>query len=465
MNPSRYIATIALPVIMFLGVNPVSAGGWKAGAARGVITPTKPMWMAGYAVRDHPAEGKLNDLWVKALALEDESGNRAVLVTLDVCGIDRALSNRIRDRLLSEYRLGREWIALSCSHTHSGPMVGDNLRGMNFLDEKQQGLVNAYTADLEEKIVTVAGQAIDALAPAEFVWTMGKATFAVNRRENPEPAVPELRAKGELKGPVDHDLPVLAVMRAGEDDTGEADDEPIAIVFGYACHATTTALYEWSSDWPGVACANVEQAHPGAVAMCWIGCGGDQNPVPRQTYDDLASHARAAAHAVEAALASGAMKPVMPAKLVASYSEIDLPFATLPTREQLAEDEKSPNKYSANRAKILLARLDHEGRLSPHYPYPVQLWRLGSDLKWVLLGGEVVVDYSLRLKKELGLSNTWVTAYANDVMAYIPSRRILAEGGYEGSDSMIYYAQPTTWAPEVEELIVREVHRQVDETK
>jgi hypothetical protein len=89
------------------------------------------------------------------------------------------------------------------------------------------------------------------------------------------------------------------------------------------------------------------------------------------------------------------------------------------------------------------------------------VWRLGSGPTLVALGGEVVVDYSLRLKKELGPDRTWVAGYANDVMAYIPSYRILKEGGYEGGGAMLYYGLPTVWGPRVEELIVKAVHDQV----
>ncbi len=100
--------------------------------------------------------------------------------------------------------------------------------------------------------------------------------------------------------------------------------------------------------------------------------------------------------------------------------------------------------------------------LAASYPYPIEVWKLGPDLSWVFLGGEVVVDYSLRLKQELGAGRTWLAGYSNDVMAYIPSRRVLGEGGYEGASSMIFYGLPTTWAPELEERIVKEVHRQAD---
>jgi hypothetical protein len=69
-----------------------------------------------------------------------------------------------------------------------------------------------------------------------------------------------------------------------------------------------------------------------------------------------------------------------------------------------------------------------------------------------------VVDYSLRLKKELSPDKTWVAGYSNDVMAYIPSLRVLKEGGYEGGGAMLYYGLPTVWSPRVEETIVAAVH-------
>ncbi|MEE2936778.1 MAG: hypothetical protein VYA84_12375, partial [Planctomycetota bacterium] len=95
------------------------------------------------------------------------------------------------------------------------------------------------------------------------------------------------------------------------------------------------------------------------------------------------------------------------------------------------------------------------------YPYPIEVWKLGADLRWVMLGGEVVVDYALRLKSELE-GHVWVAGYSNDVMAYIPSRRVLREGGYEGASSMVYYGLPTLWAPTIENAIVEEVKRQLE---
>jgi hypothetical protein len=193
--------------------------------------------------------------------------------------------------------------------------------------------------------------------------------------------------------------------------------------------------------------------------MFFAGCGADQNPLPRRTVEAAQGYGRRLAESVEGVL-GGVMRPVPPV-LSTSYAEIPLPLAELPSRETIAQDTQSDNPYIASRAKMLLARLETAQSLPASYPYPVECWKLDDEVQWVFLGGEVVVDYALRLKSELRGARTWCAGYSNDVMAYIPSRRVLTEGGYEGASSMIYYGLPTVWAPELEDAIVSEVKRQV----
>ena len=426
------------------------AGGWKAGAAKVRITPQQPLWMSGYSSRSKPAEGTLIDLWAKALVLEDAAGRRCVLVTLDLVGIERDLSREICADLEKRYRLPRPAVLLAVSHTHTGPVVRHNLNVMYQLDARQQKLIADYAAELQRKVIQVVGAALKALAPARLTWGSGTAGFAVNRRTNKEKDVPLLRAADKLKGPVDHQVPVLAVR--------DAADTLRAVVFGYACHATVLSFYKWSGDYPGFAQLELEKAHPGAVALFWAGCGGDQNPLPRRKVELAEKYGKELAAAVEAVLTKP-MKPVAGA-LATSYTEVALPFADLPSREQLVKESTSSNRYLATRAKLLLAELKAKGSLRGVYPYPVQAWQLGTGPTLLALGGEVVVDYALRLKKELGLEKTWVAAYANDVMAYIPSLRVLKEGGYEGGGAMVYYGLPAVWSPRVEELIVKAAHAQ-----
>ena len=432
---------------VLLVVAQASAGEWKAGAARINITPEQPMWMSGYADRDHPAEGKLTDLWAKALVIEDPSGKRAVMVTLDLIGISREMSAAVCSALSEKHGLERSRIALCASHTHTGPVLSGNLSVMYFLDETQSRLVDEYSKRLKDNLVTVVDQAIGGLAECRLAWGQGTATFAVNRRNNREPEVPTLRAASQLKGPVDHAVPVLRVT----DPEGRLK----AIVLGYACHSTVLAFYQWSGDYPGFAQLHLEQNHPEAIAMFWAGCGADQNPLPRRTPELAGEYGRRLADVVETVLA-GDMTPIS-GDLATSYTEIDLALDKLPAREQLESDQATSNRYLAQLSKMLLAQIDGGTPLAQTYPYPVQVWRLGPELLWVTLGGEVVVDYSLRIKSELG-PKTWVAGYSNDVMAYIPSRRVLLEGGYEGGGAMVYYGLPAPWSPEVEESIMRQVH-------
>src|SRR5262245_39009775 len=109
-----------------------AAEPWQAGVAKANITPKQYMWMAGYASGDHVADEKPTDLWAKALVLRDPQGNTLALITLDLIGIDRPLSQSICRRLMQKHALKREQIAINCSHTHTGPVVARNLRPMHY---------------------------------------------------------------------------------------------------------------------------------------------------------------------------------------------------------------------------------------------------------------------------------------------------------------------------------------------
>jgi hypothetical protein len=435
-------------IFSFVPLGAPQAAEWKAGAAKLKITPREHLWMAGYGSRDKPNEGTLSDLWAKALVLEDGQGHRAVIVSLDLVGIARDLSQAVCAELASKYGLERSQILIACSHTHSGPVVGHNLRPTHYelRDDHQRQLIDQYAVELQRNIVAVVGEAIRSMKASQVFWGDGTAGFAVNRRENKEPDVPKLIAEGKLKGPVDHDVPVLAAK--------DADGRLTALVVGYACHATVLNGYDWSADWPGYAQTELEKAHPGCTALFVAGCGADQNPLPRRTVELAQKYGRELATAVDTVLGK-AMTPLS-GKIETAYREVDLPFSQLPTQKQLESDLNDKHDYVVARARMLLKQLNAIGKLAETYPYPVEVWRLGP-LTLVALGGEVVVDYSLRLKLDLHLDKLWVASYSNDVMAYIPSRRVLAEGGYEGGTAMVYYGLPCPWGPEIEERIVRTV--------
>jgi neutral ceramidase len=452
----RLLFTLFLATLLpnLCGAAFAAKGQWQAGVAKVNISPELPIWLSGYGFRNRPANNKHDDLWAKALALQDAAGHRAVLVTIDIVGIPREISQDVCRQIEQRYKLPRSAIALCTSHTHSGPVIRGNLMAMYSLDADQSRRVKEYRKKLVEWLVQVAGEALDKLEPAQVSWGKGHADFAVNRRNNkPERKVPELRKENKLAGPVDHELPVLAVRGA--------DGKLLAIVGGYACHATTVSTYLISADWPGAVQNELQRRHPGAVAMFVNGCGGDQNPLPRGNFTFVKTYGTEFADGVDEVL-NGQMKEVAP-KLKIAYEEIDLKFGKLPTREELTAltKEKPPQ---GRWSKYMLAEWDRDGKLPSTYPYPEEAWQLGDNLTWIFLGGEAVVDFSLRLKSELG-PNTWVSSYSNDVMAYIPSLRVLREGGYEGGLAKYPYGLPAPWDASVEEDVVNLAHKLVGDVK
>lgn len=437
----------ALLALFCIAAAPVTEDkpAWQAGAASAKITPEKSMWMAGYAARTAPSEGVELDLFAKALVLTDAAGARFALVTMDLIGVPRNLRLAVAERVHKEHGIPPAHLAINASHTHSGPELRTSrVFGADDVAQREKEAAE-YTAKLEDTLVRLIGEALVKSVPAHLDYSSARCGVSMNRR------TPD--GKGGWSnfpnpdGPVDQTVPVLKASNAAG---GE-----IAIVFGYACHCTTLGHQKFSGDYAGYAQQALEAAHPGAVAMFANGCSGDQNPYPRRTMELAQTHGRSLATSVEAALTTRMRRLTGP--LRAAYREIPLAYDTLPTKEQLLEEQKSSNKWTATHATRVLQRIEQEGTLPTTYPYPVQVLRLGNDLTWVTLGGEVVVDYSLRLKKDLTDPVVWVSGYTNDVMAYIPSLRIWKEGGYEGGGAMIYGTHPARWSDRTEDHIVRTV--------
>ncbi|SPE40985.1 conserved hypothetical protein [Candidatus Sulfopaludibacter sp. SbA3] len=237
-------------------------------------------------------------------------------------------------------------------------------------------------------------------------------------------------------------MPVLAVERA--------DGKLLALVVGYACHATVLNTYPINGDWPGFAQEEIERRHPGATAMYVQGCAADVNPLPRRSVALARAYGQILGAAVDDVLA--AKMSTIAGPLETAYGTVDLPFQAAASRAQFELDLKSTEDYRRWRAKRMLAILDQGGMLPDRYAEPIQVWQFGTSLKFIALGGEVVSDYSLRLKRQYGFNDTWVAAYSNDVFGYVGSRRVIAEGGYEGGNANTNF--PAPFRPSVEELIV-----------
>ncbi len=426
---------------------PADGNPWKAGVAAVLITPEKELWMAGYASRNKPAEGKETELYGKAVALEDAQGARLVMVTLDLIGVPRTLRKSLEKRCGEAYKLPPEGLLLNASHTHSGPEFRVGRLPWDDGNLKPTRDSEAYGEHLEEQLFKLIGEALDHLSPAKLGYSHARAGFAMNRRL---PSPKGYQNSPNPDGPVDQSVPVLRVEGEG--------GKLLAVVFGYACHNTSLALYKWNADYAGYAQEFLQANHPGTVALFMMGCGGDQNPYPRKTVEMAQQHGRALANGVETALSVAPREVNGP--LRSAYGEVALDYDAIPTAEEFRQRLESKNKVEADHAKRFLARLDAGEKLAMSYPCPVQVIRFGDDLVLVAIGGETCVDYSLRLKKELaGEAAVWIAGYSNDVMGYIPSRRVREEGGYEATEAMRYSrTHPAPWAPTLEEKIIGKVH-------
>jgi neutral ceramidase len=389
-------ALLILIAPILLTAQPPGETAWKAGLATALITPSKPMWMAGYAARKKPSEGVAQDLFAKALVLEDRSGKRIAVVTMDLIGVLSTLRESVEKQVGEKYGLPPESLLLAASHTHCGPEYRER-KGTE--DEAQR-----YHKFLNETLVRIVGDALKGLAPAELSYGHARAGFAMNRRPNfqlPKDDVNAAKAPNP-DGPVDHEVPVLSVT----DTAGQTR----ALLFGYACHNTTLGFYEFCGDYAGYAQQCLQEDRPGVTAMFVAGCGADQNPYPRRTLELAQQHGRSLATAVEAALSANPR----------------------PVRGPLA---------CAMETIRLVKSLER-----PALEYPIQVIRLGPDVTLVALASEVVVDYSLRLKRQLARppAMVWVAGYCNGYFGYIPSDRVLGEGGYEADG----------WKTPIEETIV-----------
>ena len=149
--------------------------------------------------------------------------------------------------------------------------------------------------------------------------------------------------------------------------------------------------------------------------------------------------------------------PVRGGNLSTAYEMTILPFQPH-TRETYLAESQSADPFLARRGRLMLRGIGCE-KSGAFHSLPGTSRRFGGGPAWLALGGEVVIDFQLRLKSEFGSDSCVVLGYSNDVMGYIPSRRVQREGGYEAGDALMYFSQPGWFTEEVEDLVLRSARR------
>ncbi|OJW12908.1 MAG: hypothetical protein BGO49_20415 [Planctomycetales bacterium 71-10] len=422
----RSAASILVTLLVGLPATRASDDGavpWKAGAATVKITPERPLILLGYTDRNGPFDGVSDDISARALALEDAQGRRGVIVAADLVGFQAAIvTDVVAGRIAERTGVPRDRLIFNASHTHTGPVVSlDPNTTLNVAHpamtlEVAEATIT-YTRRLQDQLVDLVGRAVADLRPARLSWATGRTNVPTSRRlPKPEGVV----MLPNPNAPVDDAVPVLRV------DSPEG--EPRAVVFGCSCHAVAAGGQNAiSADYPGYARAVIEAHRPGATALFLAGCGGDANPEPRGTIEQARTHGEALGREVCRVL-DGPLAPVAGPLRVAS-AQVDLPLQVL-SREQIQGYLNRPN-FQAWQARHMLEVLDAGGRLPSHYAAPVAVWRFGDDLTLAALPGEPVAGYATLLREALGPDRLWVSGYNNDCFGYLPTAKVVAEGGHE----------------------------------
>ena len=452
-TPTRaLLLVLALLLLPQLSSSAEPGSGWRAGFASARITPAEPLMLAGYAGRTQPAREVDDELFLKVLALEDAVGARALIVTADLIGFRADFSTPVIARIAAETKVPRERILFNASHTHAGPAVMLGTQSHYTIARDQAERLIAYTTRLQEECVRLARQAVERLEPARLRWGTGQVNFPMNRREFTERGV---ILGVNPRGPVDRSVPVLRLDDAGGRLRG--------VVFGAACHNTTygTRDNRVSGDYAGVAQALIEREAPGVQAMFVQGLAGDTNPYPNSLNDPAKRPAVEIARAHGAELAREVrrvlgftLKPV-DGPLRTALGEVALPLQRPPARaeiERTAATGASTKKWVAEQ---MLRRLNEGGVLPAEHRVPVAVWQFGTDLTFVGLPGEVVVDYVRLIEEALGPQRLWLAAYCHDTFGYVPSARVLREGGYETRG--LYHGGIGYFAPEAQDALVGKV--------
>lgn len=422
------------------------AAPWQIGLASTRITPDTPVRMAGYGSRERKqlSEGIAADLHAKAIALQDAEGNRALLVTTDIIGLTRSVSEPLYQRIGKATGLARNAMLINSSHTHTGPAIGFKANIAHLSDAAHIEGTDRYTRWLSDRLVELAAEAIDSLQPARLSWNVGVATFVMNRREFTERGV---RLGFNPRGHCDRSVPVLKVQ--------STDGDTRCLLFGAACHNTTLTgqHMQISGDFAGYAQQFIERELKGDVqAMFMQGCAGDANPFPRGSEEIARIHGMTLGKEVLRLLESE-FTPIT-GTLTTLLRSVELPL-----QESFAPDDfdKLDRASGSTRevARQIREKLAAGEELPNSYQAPIAVWQFGEDLTLVGLPGEVVVDFVRMIEDSIGPRKLWVSAYNSDVFGYLPSARVLSEGGYEMRG--IYSGGFGIFSPRAEQVVVENV--------
>ena len=433
----------------------------KAGFFEADVTPARAVYLAGYPGRREPSEGVDDPLFLRIVAIEDEAGERAVLVTADLLKFPKDMAWRTKAWCEAELGLKSESLVINLSHTHCAPAL--------FYQEcyPQWALDVGYVRDLERTIRKGISAALDDLKPARIMYGLHKAHFGISRRL----PTPELGGKVKMApnedGYYDPDMPIIAFYAPGQ-------PTPKALLYSYGCHPTSKSGNRLSADYPGeLSRALKGEFGPDVVTLFAQGAGA--SIMPRygcRTDEDRARYSiRWAEVAADMAafVRCGDMRELKLA-LRAAEKEFLIPYDSskaLSEQELLTyadPDEPRLDRYisPANREILRLwaagiYEKSRTGSLPSDFAMHVTRIALTDQVQLIGLSGEVTADVGRMVKDAFPDWDTIFLGYCSYTDAYIPTAEMLDEEGHEALASIYFQMRPAPFVPEIDAVIRREI--------
>jgi hypothetical protein len=419
----------------------------RAGFGKVLITPPLGVELCGYGVfLQRRATAVHDDLFARALLLEDDQGERVLLLALDLVGLGRDVQAEIVRRVSAVLGRSGDHVLMSCTHTHSGPATAP-LLGWGEIEP-------SYVATLPDSCVEATTLALEQLIPARVGSAHGMIQALGFNRVRPD-------------GPRDLGLHVLRI------DTVQG--EPYAVLFNHGCHPVTidrrtpagTAI---SADWPGQVARRLRDERYGE-AMFLLGPCGDVDPIVAWHgfgFEGAALSAELVAQSLLSLLRSvetgerltiriaqrKAMLPLQP------LTEQDIASTLAETQTQYGSVRVTEDGVQADAWHRFYAAWAEAARTGlaaqPHHTTATLAALLINGEAWAYLPGEIFTSLSDRIRAASPVPRTIITTLAADYIGYIPDRDDFAAGGYASTLSPRMLHSPP-YSPAAGDVIVDEM--------
>jgi len=411
------------------------------------MTPDKPVFMAGFGLRNRKSEGVADPLYFKAVLLQ--ANQTLIMLAFDALGGDRSFVIGLKDALGEKFGLKEEEILINFSHTHSSVfLTGEKAEpafrrgGYSMGQTKWVGVGEqldftedvAFYLQLRDKVVQAVDYCFTHLQDGRLLAGQGNSAIAVSRRLMTEKGI---RFKPDYQAKTDQDVFMLKLV--------DENDRIKGIIFSCGCHPTCMSGYQISAEFVGLACALLESKYSGATAVFLQGCAADMNHVGIVENGEFKSCTVAEMQEIgnEFGREVALLLENMPFAALNCHFNTRLADLQLYTQilsiaeiEAVLEDENLTEFRKLAARKLL--RAIQEGRDKRSLFHYIQSWHLDDNTRIIAQEGEIPAEFGLKIKKMLKAKKIMALGYSNGVSTYIPTRTILKEGGYEAEAVVIH---------------------------